>query len=85
MKLPTPVAASSSAASVQSSGSGNAVFLLGVIIGAVGTPFGLTYYRKRFEGMTRDEIIHYLLNSSKSTFDKVLGLIMTLVAKFSRK
>ena len=85
VKLPTSTPAPSSAASVQSTGSGNAVFLLGVIIGAVGTPFGLTYYRKRFEGMTRDEIIHYLLNSSKSTFDKVLGLIMTLIAKFSRK
>lgn len=85
IKLPTPPPASGPAASSQSSGSGNAVFLLGVIMGAVGTPFGLTYYRKRFEGMTRDEVIHHLLNTSKSTFDKVLGLVMTLVAKFSRK
>jgi plastocyanin len=81
----TPTTAVAGPAPSAGGGSGNAVFLLGVIFGAVGTPFAINYYRKRFEGMSRDEIIHHLLNTSKSTMDKLLGLLMTLVARFSKK
>jgi hypothetical protein len=81
----TPTTPVAGPATPPSSGSGNAVFLLGVIFGAVGTPFAINYYKKRFEGMSRDEVIHHLLNSSKSTFDKLLGLIMTLIARLTKK
>lgn len=62
--------------------SGNAVFLLGIIMGAVGAPFSINYYRKRFEGMPTDEVARHLLEQSRSLFDTALGLIMTLIAKF---
>lgn len=85
VKISAPAPVAPSAGTTVSSGSSNAVFLLGIIFGVVGTPLAINYYKKRFEGMARDEIIHHLLNSSKSTFDKLLGLLMTLVARFSKK
>lgn len=76
---PVPVASSSTP-----TGSSNGIFLLGIIFGAVGTPLAINYYKKRFEGMTRDEVIHHLLNTSKSTLDKLLGLLMTLISRFTK-
>ncbi|MEI6354275.1 MAG: copper oxidase [Methylococcus sp.] len=79
-----PGAALSSVNPTKSGGS-NGTFLLGLILGAIGTPFAITYYRRRFEGMTQDEVIQHLLTSSKSIFDKILGLLMTLVSKVTKK
>jgi hypothetical protein len=67
------------------SGGSNATFLLGLILGGIGTPFAITYYRRRFDGMTQEEVIQHLLTSSKSIFDKILGLLMTLISKVTKK
>ena len=83
VKLPTPSPAQA-VAQGSSGDSGNAVFLLGIIIGAVGTPFAISYYKKRFEGMTREEVTRELLEDSKSLLDKAIGFAMTLIARFSR-
>ena len=84
VKLP-PAATVQATVQNPSGDSGNAVFLLGIIIGAVGTPFGISYYKKRFEGMSREEVTRELLEDSRSLLDKVLGLMMTLVAKITRR
>lgn len=68
-----------------STDSGNAVFLLGIIMGAVGAPFSISYYRKRFEGIPRDEVARQLLEQSRSILDTALGLVVTLIGKLSRR
>ena len=88
VKVALPAGASSgtaASANATKSGGSNATFLLGLILGAIGTPFAITYYRRRFDGMTQEEVIQHLLTSSKSIFDKVLGLLMTLISKVTKK
>lgn len=84
VKLPSATLAQNPA-TAQSGDSGTAIFLLGIIIGAVGTPFGVGYYKKRFEGMSREEITRELLEDSKSLFDRILGLVMTLISRITQR
>ncbi len=65
------------ATSSPSSSNGN--FLLGLIFGIGATPLALGYYRRRFHGMSGQEVGDHLLNVGKSSLDKLLGLLTTLL------
>lgn len=87
----TPVAAGSAApgaAAVSAANppsSSNNTFLLGMILGVVGTPLGIRYYRRRFEGMKGSQVFELLLNDLRSTVDKVIGFLTTLVGGVGKK
>ena len=90
VKIPTPTAVGSAtsgngAATIPSQSPSNSNFILGLILGVGATPFALGYYRKRFEGMSGEEVISQLVNAGKSSFDKLLGFLTTLVGGVSKK
>jgi hypothetical protein len=66
-------------------GSSNGTFVLGILLGVFGTPLGINYYRSRYAGMPREEVMNQLLGSAKSNLDKVIGFVTTLIGKFSKK
>ena len=66
-------------------GSSNGTFVLGILLGVFGTPLGINYYRSRYAGMPRDEVMNQLLGSAKSNLDKVIGFVTTLIGKFGKK
>ena len=82
-KSTTPSAATS--ATGEASESSNVLFILGLLLGAVGTPMGISWFQRRYAGLTRDEAISHLINDGKSLFDKVIGLVSTLLARLSKK
>jgi plastocyanin len=59
--------------------SSSGTFILGIVLGALGTPFVIANFRQRFKGMTAEEVIGYLANVGKRTFDRVLGRISALL------
>ncbi len=65
--------------------SGNNTLLLGMILGAVGTPLGIRYYRRRFEGMKGSQVFEMLLNDLRSTVDKLIGFLTTLAGGAGKK
>lgn len=76
----TPVAAAQPAPPVaqtaeQPSSDG---FILGIILGALGTPFAISTYRQRFKGMSPEEVLGYLAKSGMGLFDRLLGFIASL-------
>ena len=60
-------------------------FLLGLLLGIVGTPFGIGYYKRHYQGLSGQEALHQALNSARSTFDKLLGFLTTLVGGVNKK
>lgn len=78
-ELPPPVPAdampipATPQAQAPASGNDNGVFVLGVILGAFGTPFALSAYRQRYQGMSFDQVLGSLANSAKDLLGKILG------------
>ena len=86
----TPVAAGSAApgtavSAPTSPSSNNNTFLLGMILGAAGAPLGIRYYRRRFDGMKGSQVFEILLNDIRSTIDKLIGFVTTLVGGVGKK
>ena len=63
----------------------NGTFLLGLILGIGATPIAIGYYRKRFQGMTGQEATSHLMNLGKSSLDKLIGLLTTLLGGVNKK
>jgi len=79
---PSPGVSSAAAAS---SGSSSGTFLLGMILGAFGTPFLIGYCKRRYAGMNRDEVIQAIFSDLKQTLTKVVGVISNLLAAVTQK
>jgi hypothetical protein len=58
---------------------------LGIILGAAVTPLAIGYYRKRFQGMSGQEVSIHLMNLGKSSLDKLLGLMTSLLGGVNKK
>jgi plastocyanin len=67
---------SGSVASTQNSPNGT--FVLGLLLGIIGAPLGISYYQRRYQGLTGQEALNQTLNSARSALDKVLGFLTTL-------
>lgn len=65
--------------------SGNNAFLLGLILGAFGMPLAIRYYRRRFEGMAGSQVFEQVLNDLRSTVDKIIGYLTTLIGRVGKK
>jgi plastocyanin len=81
-KTAAPVAApqpSATPAAKPADQSSSGTFILGIILGALGTPFVIANFRQRFKGMTAEEVVGYLANAGKRTFDRVLSHISALL------
>lgn len=74
--LPQP--ANAPAAGGQSS---SGLLLLGVLLGAFGTPFAISTYRQRFSGMNAQEVLNCSVNVARHQFDRLLGLLNSLFRK----
>jgi len=68
-----------------SSGSSSGTFLLGMILGAFGTPFAIGYCRRRYAGMNRDEVMNAVVTDLKNSLSKVINLISNLIAAVTQK
>lgn len=81
----TTVGGAESTAEPQNPPSSNGTFVLGLILGVVGTPLGISYYRRRYQGLTGQEALNQALNDARSTLDKVLGFLTTLAGGVHKK
>lgn len=63
------------------SGSGSGTFILGLLLGAAGTPMGINYYRRKYQGVPPQEALKLILESLRSQIDKLIGFISTLITK----
>ena len=59
--------------------SSNGTFLVGLLLGVLGAPLGIGYYRRHYQGLTRQEAINQAVNSARSILDKALGFLTTLI------
>ncbi|MGI9211959.1 MAG: cupredoxin domain-containing protein [Methylococcaceae bacterium] len=80
--LPLTATAEATKTSVDSS-SGS--YLFGVLLGALGTPWVIGGYRKRFQGMTQREVLEYLWVRSRHAFNLSLAWLQTLYSQFTHK
>lgn len=91
VKLPPPAPAGAPAAGVSAgnsatpTSSGNGTFLLGLVLGIVGTPLGIGYYRRRFAGMSGQEVATCLVDGSRSWLDRLIGFLTTLIGGVHKK
>lgn len=72
--VPPPTAATPAPQDQPTSGG----FILGVILGAFGTPFAISTYRQRFQGMSAGEVLHHLGHAGLGLVDRLLGFIAAL-------
>jgi len=70
---PTATAAQNPPAQPTSGG-----FILGVILGAFGTPFAISTYRRRFQNMSAGEVLNSLGHTGLGLIDRLLGFIAAL-------
>lgn len=77
---PPPATPAQPAAPQRSSGP----FLVGLLLGVVGTPYLVATWRERFRGMTTAEILGSLMNLLKGLLDQILGLIAQLRSKMKK-
>jgi hypothetical protein len=63
----------------------NGAFVLGLLLGVVGAPLGLGYYRRRYQGLTGQEAWNQAIHDARSAFDKLLGFLTALVGGVHRK
>lgn len=91
VKLPAPAPAGAPAAGVSAgnsatpTSSGNGTFLLGLVLGIVGTPLGIGYYRRRFAGMSGQEVATCLVDGCRSWLDRLIGFLTTLIGGVHKK
>jgi len=88
----TPVAApapgdsaSGAAATAQPPESSNGSFMLGLLLGIAGAPLGISYYKRRYRGLTSQEALQQFINSARSALDTALGFLTTLIGGVSKK
>ena len=76
-------AAKSSVPATSSSNSqgSSALFVVGLLLGAVGTPFAIRHYRQKYQDIPKEEVIRLLLVEVKSVTDKAIGLLMSFIEK----
>lgn len=91
VKLPPPAPAGAPAAGVSAgnsatpTSSSNGTFLLGLVLGIVGTPLGIGYYRRRFAGMSGQEVATCLVDGCRSWLDRLIGFLTTLIGGVHKK
>jgi hypothetical protein len=61
------------------------LFVIGLLLGAVGTPFAASYIKKRYADVPKEDIVKLLLNDAKSSLDKLIGVVITLIQNFKNK
>lgn len=71
-----PQSAQPSSAPQPSSNTGT--FLIGVILGLFATPFLISNFRQRFQGMSSKDVVLYGANLGKSLFDQAVHLVSSL-------
>lgn len=84
---PVPGASSAGGAATAkpSQSPSNSTFLFGIILGVAVTPLAIGYYKKRFQGMSGQEVSSHLVNLGKSSLDKLLGLLTSLLGGVNKK
>ncbi|GAB6046356.1 hypothetical protein JCM19379_01780 [Methyloparacoccus murrellii] len=82
---PAPAAGVSAGNSATPTSSGNGTFLLGLVLGIVGTPLGIGYYRRRFAGMSGQEVATCLVDGCRSWLDRLIGFLTTLIGGVHKK
>ena len=83
--VPGASAAGGVATTTPSQSPSNSTFLLGIILGIAVTPLAIGYYRKRFQGMSGQEVSSHFVNLGKSSLDKLLGLLTSLLGGVNKK
>ena len=83
--VPGASAAGGVATTTPSQSPSNSTFLLGIILGIAVTPITIGYYRKRFQGMSGQEVSSHFVNLGKSSLDKLLGLLTSLLGGVNKK
>lgn len=83
--VPGASSAGGAATATPSQSPSNSTFLLGIILGVAVTPLAIGYYRKRFQGMSGQEVSSHLVNLGKSSLDKLLGLLTSLLGGVNKK
>lgn len=82
---PAPAAGVSAGNSATPTSSSNGTFLLGLVLGIVGTPLGIGYYRRRFAGMSGQEVATCLVDGCRSWLDRLIGFLTTLIGGVHKK
>jgi plastocyanin len=67
-------------ASAGSQGS-SGLMLLGILLGAFGTPFAIASYREHFRGKSAQEVLAYSTNLARHLLDRLLGTLNSLFRK----
>lgn len=65
--------------------SSTGTYLFGMLLGALGTPWVISGYRRRFQGMTQREVMEYLWVWSRHAFNLGLAWLQTLYSQFTNK
>jgi len=60
-------------------------YLFGILLGAFGTPWVISGYRKRFEGMSPGAVANHLLTRLQETTRYVIAWLQTLYGQFKPK
>lgn len=63
----------------------NGTFILGIVLGVMATPYAINGFRRRYAGLSREELMTHLTHDGKSLFDRFVGLVSTLLARLIRK
>jgi plastocyanin len=65
--------------------SSSGTFMLGILLGAFGTPFLISNYRQRCKGMTAREVLGCTARAAKNAFDRLVGMLTVLVNSIGKK
>lgn len=60
------------------------VYLLGILLGAFGTPLLIGGYRKQFQGMSQRQVVDYLANRAKNAYSYAVIWLQTLYSNFTK-
>lgn len=94
VKAPPPAAAATGTGVAATAGGGaqatpepssNGAFLVGILLGVLGAPLGIGYYRRHYQGLTRQEAINQAVNSARSILDQALGFLTTLISAIKKR
>lgn len=61
--------------------SSSGLLLLGILLGAFGTPLAVSTYRQRFSGMSPQEVLNCSVNVARNLLDRLLGAVSSIFKK----
>jgi hypothetical protein len=72
---PAPAGSTPTAPTGNGGSSSNGTFVLGILLGVLGTPWLVSNYQARYQGMSPAEVAASWAGTARSLWDRVLGLV----------